>query len=76
VALAACRWALAHGDDPRLRICLCGYEGDHKMPKSWTAVRWKAHGGMSGTYKGRGLGRAQKNRFREILWFSPHCLKV
>jgi hypothetical protein len=28
-------WALAHGDDPRLRIVLAGYEGEHCMPASW-----------------------------------------
>lgn len=35
VALAAREWAVAHGDDPRFRIALCGYEGEHAMPETW-----------------------------------------
>jgi len=63
-------WALAHGDDPRLRIALCGYEGEHSMPDTWECVAWKAQGGFA--HKGK---RAAKNAFRERIWFSPHCLK-
>lgn len=66
-------WAIAHGDDPRLRICLCGYEGEHQMPDTWETVKWKAHGGMG--HVGKEGTRGQENRFRERLWFSPHCLK-
>ncbi|CEF49226.1 unnamed protein product [uncultured bacterium] len=28
-------WAVERGNDPLLRIALCGYEGEHKMPKDW-----------------------------------------
>lgn len=62
-------WALAHGDDPEMRIALCGYEGEHAMPESWECVKWKAHGGYSRSVRGRA------NRERERIWFSPHCLK-
>ena len=65
-------WALEHGDDPLLRIALCGYEGEHKMPRSWTCVPWKAEGG----YGSQGAGRGLANAHRERIWFSPHCLKV
>lgn len=61
-------WALEHGDDPKLRIALCGYEGEHQMPASWDCVPWKAHGGYSRSQRGR------ENRERERVWFSPHCL--
>jgi hypothetical protein len=62
-------WCLEHGDDPRLRIALCGYEGEHKMPRSWRCLAWKAKGG----YASRGrTGNA--NARRERVWFSPHCL--
>ena len=27
-------WAIANGDNPLLRIALCGYEGEHEMPVS------------------------------------------
>ena len=33
------------GADPRLRIALCGYQGDHAMPADWTAVPWKSSRG-------------------------------
>lgn len=62
------RWALEHGDDPHMRIALCGYEGEHDMPETWACVAWKAHGGYSRTERGKG------NRERERIWFSPHCL--
>jgi DNA adenine methylase len=63
-------WALARGDDPKFRIALCGYEGEHDMPGSWECVPWKAHCG----YAWRGVGEGQQNRHRERIWFSPHCL--
>lgn len=65
-------WAIEHGDDPRLRIALCGYEGEHKMPSSWKVMAWKAQGGMANM----GNSQGQENRTRERVWFSPHCLNV
>lgn len=62
-------WALAHGDDPKMRVALCGYEGEHKMPASWECVPWKAHGGYSRTARG------VENRERERIWFSPSCFR-
>lgn len=62
-------WALEHGDDPRLRIVLCGYEGEHDMP-GWSEVPWKAKCG----YGSQGNGQGRQNAGRERLWFSPHCL--
>ena len=64
-------WALEHGDDRRMRIALCGYEGDHDMP-GWSAHRWKARGG----YGNQGGADADDNRHRETIWFSPHCLSA
>jgi DNA adenine methylase len=63
-------WAIAHGDNPRLRIVLCGYEGEHKMPDTWRCRAWKANGGYGNT--GNAAGR--DNAERERIWFSPHCL--
>jgi hypothetical protein len=65
VAHAVREWAIAHGNDTRLRIALCGYEGEHEMPADWQCVKWKAHGGMAGLHKGEGKGKGQVNRFRE-----------
>jgi len=65
VAHAVREWCIAHGDDPKLRIALCGYEGEHDMPETWTAVPWKAR---------IAYGSKNGNRHRERIWFSPHCL--
>lgn len=65
VAVASRLWALKHGDDPRLRIALCGYDGEHDMPSSWDCATWKAPSGYGGG----------KQRHRERIWFSPHCLR-
>jgi len=59
-------WAIAHGDNPNLRIILCGMEGEHPMPTSWRTVSWVGK-------KGRG-GASNLNRHQEMLWLSPHCL--
>ena len=67
-------WALEHGDDPRLRIALCGYEGEHKMPKSWVCIQGKATNGGYASQK-RCRGGHSINLHRERIWFSPHCLK-
>jgi hypothetical protein len=66
------QWCLEHGHDPSLRIALCGYEGEHDLLEraGWTVMAWKAQGGYSTT----GKGEENTNRFRERVWFSPHCL--
>jgi hypothetical protein len=74
VAHAVREWAVAHGADPRLRICLCGYDGEYQMPSSWECLKWKAGGGMA-TLGLNADTRGRLNKFRERLWFSPHCLK-
>jgi hypothetical protein len=55
-------WAVAHGEDPRLRIAFCGLADEHKMPRSWHEHRWTSAGGANG------------RRDLERIWFSPHCL--
>jgi DNA adenine methylase len=63
-------WAVSHGDDPSMRIALCGYEGEHQMPDSWECVEWKARGG----YGSQGDGQGRENSSKERIWFSEHCL--
>lgn len=65
------KWALENGDNPLLRIALCGYEGEHEFPDDWEVVHWKAHGGY-GSQRG---DRGNDNAARERIWFSPHCLR-
>lgn len=64
-------WAIENGDNPDLRIALCGYDGGESMPESWECVAWKARGG----YGSQGNGRGRENAAREMIWFSPACLK-
>lgn len=72
VAEGICKWAIANGNNPKLRIALCGYEGDYPdIPSTWTCVAWKASGG----YSNFGNGSKKDNAKRERIWFSPHCLQ-
>ena len=73
VSAAVREWAIAHGDNPMLRIVLCGYDTEHghAMPDNWQVVPWKARGG----YGSQSNGRGRANAAREVLWFSPHCLR-
>jgi len=73
VAHAVREWAITNGDNPKLRIALCGYEGEHDMPDSWECVPWKARGGYGSQSKD---GRGRQNSARERIWFSPACLKA
>jgi len=72
VAFRAAEWAFANGDNPKLRIILCGYEGEHKIPDNWTTYAWKANGG----YANLGNKQSRENSSKERLWLSPHCLPV
>ena len=71
VAHAVKRWAVEWGNDPRMRIALCGYDGEHDMPAGWDCVEWKASGG----YGSQGEGNGRENAKRERIWYSPHCVK-
>lgn len=64
------KWAIENGDNPKMRIALCGYEGEHVIPPTWECVAWKAHGGYSRSERGKA------NRARERIWFSPACLQA
>jgi hypothetical protein len=65
-------WAITNGYNPQLRIALCGYSGHWDMPDSWHAHSWKTAGGYGSQGKGT---RGAANAHREMIWFSPHCLK-
>jgi hypothetical protein len=67
-------WCLENGDNPKLRIALCGYNGQFDMPSNWTTVAWKAAGGYGSA--GKQDSQAKENSHRERIWFSPHCLKA
>ncbi len=71
VADAVREWAIANGDNPDMRIALCGYEGEHAMPPDWECLEWRAKGGYDSQGDGSNL-----NKHRERVWFSPACLRV
>jgi len=74
LAAEVAEWARQNGDDDKLRIALCGYEGEHVMPSSWTQYEWKAQGGYANQKKG---GKQNvENARRERIWFSRSCLHV
>jgi hypothetical protein len=66
----AYRWAIENGEDPFLRIAICGYEHPEAVfPEGWTEVAWKASGGYGRSPRGKA------NAARERIWFSPGCLR-
>lgn len=64
-------WSIENGNNPEMRIALCGYEGN-EMPSDWITFEWKTGGGYGKS--GKVEGRGKENATRERIWFSPHCL--
>jgi hypothetical protein len=64
-------WAFKNGDNPKLRIALCGYEGEYAVPQGWSVHCWSTSGGHA-----KASSKAMENRHKERIWFSPHCLKT
>lgn len=71
VSDAVREWALTNGGNPRYRIALCGYEGEHAMPDSWEVLEWKANASYQSANSD---GANQANRKKERVWFSPNCI--
>jgi len=67
VARDVWQWAIANGDNPRLRIVVAGYDDGRELPPGWTEIKRVEHGGY---------GSGNGNRHRERLWCSPHCHQV
>lgn len=57
-------WCKANGDNPKLRIALCGHDTEHNELEAigWTVETWAKAGGYQGADD------------RERIWFSPACL--
>jgi DNA adenine methylase len=65
-------WAASEGANPLLRIALCGYVGEHESLSDlgWSSLNWTGVQGFAAqNHKGN------ENHEREIIWFSPHCMK-
>lgn len=71
VSAEVCEWAIENGHNPRYRIVLAGYEGEHAMPDDWECIKCnstRAYGNSNGATAN------SENRKLERLWLSPHCL--
>ena len=75
VAHAVREWAIQTGPNPRYRIVLAGFEGEHGAAfaeAGWREVEWFKPGFLRG---GMGqLGADGHQQGRERLFLSPHCL--
>ena len=66
LALDVQKWAIEHQDNPYLRICIAGFEGDYEpFPDSWERVVWSTR-----------QGSKKSDHHNDCLWFSPNCLSV
>ena len=55
-------WAVEAGRDRRVKIMLCGYEGEHEMPNTWKVYTWDHDQGMN---------KGHSNKGKERVWCSP-----
>jgi len=63
-------WCKQWQDEPKMRIALCGYVGEYDLP-DWECYPWKTHGG----YGSESKKHNNPNKYKERIWFSPHCIK-
>lgn len=68
-----CKWAIENGNNPKMKIAVCGYDGDYEFPNDWEVYYWKTTGGLSSFSKD--AQRGKENSQKETIWFSPNCLK-
>lgn len=66
-------WCLRWGDNPQVRIVLCGLSGEYPSldDAGWECVAWKSRGGY-----GNRTDAGKANAARERLWLSPACVPV
>lgn len=62
---------IENANNPRYRIVLAGYDGEHDMPSDWRRVEWTARRSYGNT---SGKTANSDNRKRERLWLSPNCI--
>jgi hypothetical protein len=63
-------WCATNGNNPNLRIVICGHAGEHDalLNKGWTERNWAARKGYAIT------DEAVENSASETIWCSPHCI--
>ncbi len=62
-------WCHQMGQDSRMRIVVCGLDGEHNDLESigWKSIAWKTNGGYAN------MSETNPNCRRERLWASPSC---
>lgn len=63
-------WCLKWGDNPEIKIALCGLEGEYPALEAagWECFAWKSGGGY-----GNRTARGKENAARERIWFNKAC---
>ncbi len=67
-------WCRRWGQDSKIRVALCCYEGDGYEPlatEGWSMESWEANGGYGNQSGGKGKA---ENAKRERIYFSPACV--
>lgn len=72
VFIDVCKWAIENGDNPRMRIAVCGHDGDYEFPDNWSKLQWNTTGGFSSFAKEATQGK--ENAKQEVIWFNSNCL--
>ena len=62
------KWCISRGANKKIKIALCGYDGEHDelLQHDWQVYSWTANGGY-------GNRSQSQNRKKERIWFSPSC---
>lgn len=74
-------WCIANGGDPKWRIVLAGFDGEHGTALTdagWREIEWFRGGflvGGMGNTRRDGSGKRHQQH-RERFWASPHCLPL
>jgi site-specific DNA-adenine methylase len=68
------QWCVENGDNPKYRIALCGYEGEHNNLEE---LGWKKFAWVTGRSYGTSKGKSpnSENRFLERVWYNRYCLE-
>lgn len=76
VAAAVREWCKERGNRPSYRIVLAGYFEEHEelLDCGWRVQRWTSQGGY-GNLARLLESQGRQNRYREALFFSPHCIE-
>ena len=78
VAHAVRAWSIERGKLALYRIVIAGYDehAEELTAEGWTMTAWKTHGGYGNIARNNGASRGKDNRRREVLYFSPNCVKT